>query len=83
MQPSKEELAEQRRIQDSIMMARREAAILDSIRFAEEQQRVAEEQALVTVAETEMDSASIVARQHQLQREKFGAFATASEGEEL
>ena len=82
MQPSKEELAEQRRIQDSIMMARREAAILDSIRFAEEQQRVAEEQALVTVAETEMDSASIVARQHQLQREKFGAFASASEGEE-
>ena len=37
MQPSKEELAEQRRIQDSIMMARREAAVLDSIRMAEEQ----------------------------------------------
>ena len=37
MQPSQEELAKQKHIQDSIMMARREAAILDSIRLAVEQ----------------------------------------------
>ncbi|MCR5646150.1 MAG: membrane protein insertase YidC [Bacteroidales bacterium] len=49
MQPSKEELAEQRRIQDSIMVARREAAILDSIRLAEEQQQAADTMALPAV----------------------------------
>ena len=82
MQPSKEELAEQRRIQDSIMMARREAAILDSIKFAEEHQRTAEEQLMASVDVTEMDSATAVAHQYQLKREKFGAFALASDGEE-
>ena len=82
MQPSKEELAEQRRIQDSIMMARQEAAILDSIRFAEEQQQAAEEQALASIPEVEMDSATAVAHQYQVTREKFGVFASASAGEE-
>ena len=84
MQPSKEELAEQRRIQDSIMVARREAAILDSINFAEQQQRTAEAQALTetTIPEVEMDSATAVAHQYQISREKFGAFASASTGEE-
>ena len=84
MQPSKEELAEQRRIQDSIMTARREAAILDSIRLAEEQQRAEEEKAsqVLSLPETEMDSATAAAHQYQLQRDKFGAFALASTGEE-
>ena len=82
MQPSKEELAEQRRIQDSIMMARQEAAILDSIRLAEEQQQAAEEQALVSLPEMEMDSATAAAHQYQVTREKYGVFASASAGEE-
>lgn len=82
MQPSKEELAEQRRIQDSIMMARQEAAIQDSIRLAEEQQQAAEEQALASLPEIEMDSATAAAHEYQLIRDKFGAFASASTGEE-
>lgn len=82
MQPSKEELAEQRRIQDSIMMARQEAAIQDSIRLAEEQQQTAEEQALASLPEIEMDSATAAAHEYQLIRDKFGAFASASTGEE-
>ena len=49
MQPSKEELAEQKRIQDSIMMARREAAILDSIRLAEEQAEKEEGEAIAAI----------------------------------
>ena len=82
MQPSKEEIAEQRRIQDSIMMARREAAILDSIRLAEEQQLASEEQAIQMVSLAEMDSATLAAHQYQLNRDKYGAFASASVGEE-
>ena len=82
MQPSKEELAEQRRIQDSIMMARQEAAIQDSIRLAEEQQQTAEEQAQALLPEVEMDSATAAAHEYQLIRDKFGAFASASAGEE-
>ena len=82
MQPSKEELAEQRRIQDSIMMARQEAAIQDSIRLAEEQQQAAEEQAQALLPEMEMDSATAAAHEYQLIRDKFGAFASASAGEE-
>ena len=82
MQPSKEELAEQRRIQDSIMMARQEAAIQDSIRLAEEQQQTAEEQAQALLPEMEMDSATAAAHEYQLIRDKFGAFASASAGEE-
>ena len=84
MKPSQEELAEQRRVQDSIMMARREAAVLDSIRQAEEQQRIIEEQALLNTAipEEAMDSVTLAAHQYQLQRDKFGAFASASTGEE-
>ena len=83
MQPSKEELAEQKRIQDSIMMARREAAILDSIRLAEEQKINAEADTLAQMAiAAPADSASYAAEQQRLLRNKFGVFATASEGEE-
>lgn len=83
MQPSKEELAEQRRIQDSIMMARQEAAIMDSIRLAEEQQQAEQEQAMTSLPEIEMDSATAAAQQYQLKRDRYGVFASASEGEEL
>lgn len=84
MQPSKEELAEQKRIQDSIMVARREAAILDSIRLAEEQKNnaAAQAQLLDSMPKVEMDSATAAAVHYQQQRDRFGAFASASEGEE-
>ena len=83
MQPSKEELAEQKRIQDSIMMARHEAAILDSIRLAEEQ-RVADSiaQLFVATPENEVDSVALAAALLKQQQDKFGAFANAAEGEE-
>ncbi|MBR4147701.1 MAG: membrane protein insertase YidC [Bacteroidales bacterium] len=83
MQPSKEELAEQKRIQDSIMMARREAAILDSIRLAEEQ-RVADSiaQLIVPTPDNEVDSVAYAAALLKQQQDKFGAFASAAEGEE-
>ena len=83
MQPSKEQLAEQKRIQDSIMMARREAAILDSIRLEKERQVADSLQQLeAVVPETEMDSIAIVNEQLRLRRDKYGAFAAASDGEE-
>ena len=57
MQPSKEELAKQKHIQDSIMMARREAAILDSIRLAEAKAEEEEGEAIANiVAAMSMDS---------------------------
>ena len=64
------------------MMARQEAAIQDSIRLAEEQQQAAEEQAQALLPEMEMDSATAAAHEYQLIRDKFGAFASASAGEE-
>ena len=84
MQPSKEELAEQKRIQDSIMMARREAAVLDSIRLAE-QQRVEETQSQLLNPSTPpsaMDSASLAQEQYRLRRDKYSVFASASQGDE-
>lgn len=82
MQPSKAELAEQQRIQDSIRMARQEAAILDSIRFAEEQRNKAvADTALASMAQ-EMDSATAASEQLRISRDKFGTFASASTGEE-
>ena len=84
MQPSKEQLAEQQRIQDSIRMARQEAAILDSIRLAEEQaaKAAADTIPLALVPEKEMDSATLALAQYQQSRDKFGVFASASNGEE-
>ncbi|MBO7082457.1 MAG: membrane protein insertase YidC [Bacteroidales bacterium] len=83
MQPSQEELAEQKRIQDSIMMARREAAILDSIRLAEERQNEETLEALEQQkALMEMDSATIADRQFRINKDKYGAFASAAMGEE-
>ena len=83
MQPSKAELAEQQRIQDSIRMARHEAAILDSIRFAEEQKNKADAEAeMASMSAIVMDSAAVAAEQYRLSRDKFGTFASASTGEE-
>ena len=83
MQPSKEQIAEQQRIQDSIRMARQEAAILDSIRLAEEQAAKAAADTLpLIVPETATDSATLALMQYQQSRDKFGVFASASNGEE-
>ncbi len=82
MQPSKAELAEQQRIQDSIRMARQEAAILDSIRFAEEQKNKAVADTALASMTQEMDSATAASEQLRISRDKFGTFASASTGEE-
>ena len=83
MQPSKEQIAEQQRIQDSIRMARQEAAILDSIRLAEEEQaRAAADTLPLITPETATDSATLALMQYQQNRDKFGVFASASTGEE-
>ncbi len=82
MQPSKAELAEQQRIQDSIRMARQEAAILDSIRFAEEQRNKAVADTALASMTQEMDSATAASEQLRISRDKFGTFASASTGEE-
>lgn len=82
MQPSKEELAEQKRIQDSIMTARREAAALDSLRLLQEQQREAEAQRLAELDRASMDSTAIAAEEERVRKDKYGAFASASNGEE-
>ena len=81
MQPSKEQIAEQQRIQDSIRMARQEAAILDSIRLAEEQAIQAEADAMAASAML-ADSAEWAAEMNRLSRDKYGAFASASQWEE-
>ena len=83
MQPSQEELAKQKHIQDSIMMARREAARLDSIRFAEEQAEKEEGEAIAAIVMAmSTDSAAYAEKMYQASRDKFGAFASASMGEE-
>ena len=81
MQPSKAELAERQRIQDSIAQVRHEAAVLDSIRLAEEQATQAEIDAMAAAAVL-TDSAEWAAEMQRLNRDKFGAFASASQGEE-
>ena len=64
-------------------MARQEAAILDSIRLAEEQEAKAAADTLpAVVPETVTDSATLALRQYQQSRDKFGVFASASNGEE-
>ena len=65
-------------------MARQEAAILDSIQLAEEQARMAEAEALTTAAVAEMptDSATLALMQYQQRKDKYGVFASASNGEE-
>ena len=84
MQPSKEEIAEQQRVQDSIRQARLEAAALDSLRFLEEQQMLAEaeKQNLEALPAAAVDSATMAVEQYRNKRAMFGVFANASEGQE-
>ena len=72
MTPSKEEIARQRHIQDSIYQANRARYIEDSIRFAEAQKEA--EQIPASTVEVE-ESASVM-------RDKFGVFTPSATGEE-
>lgn len=82
MSPSKEQRAEQMRIQDSIRQARIEQLRVDSIKNAERQQAVALAQAADSVAMSDMDSATLAQRQTEALRDKYGVFAGAAQGEE-
>ena len=82
MSPSKEQLAEQQRIQDSIRQARMEQMVLDSLRLAERQ---AEQKAALladSLSLAEMDSAGLAQHQQNALRDKYGVFAGAAQGEE-
>ena len=83
MTPSKEQMAERQRIQDSIRRVRLEQMALDSLRQAEQRQQAT---ALAQFADTAvlsgMDSASLAARQDALMRDKYGVFAASANGEE-
>ena len=81
MSPSKEQLAEQQRVQDSIRRARMEQMALDSIREAERQQT----EALAalqddTVQLAGLDSLGLAQHKQSVLRDKYGIFAASSEG---
>ena len=71
--PSKEEIARQRHIQDSIYQANRERYIQDSIRFAEAQK---ETEMFVAQQDNDVESSDAVTR------DKYGVFASVATGEE-
>jgi YidC/Oxa1 family membrane protein insertase len=83
MTPSKEQLAEQQRIRDSIRMAQLEEMVLDSMRLAEQRQQAAAlAQLSDTAAFAQMDSATAAQQKALVMRDRYGAFANAAEGEE-
>ena len=82
MTPSKKELAEQQRVQDSIQRAKREAYILDSIRYAEQEQLNDSLRALqVAAGDTLVDSTALAQKAYNERLSRYGVFASASEGE--
>ena len=82
MSPSKEELAEQKRVQDSIRQARLEQMALDSMRIAEQKAAQLAAMPSDTVQPEATDSLSLAQQQQNAMRDKFGIFAVASQGEE-
>ena len=83
MSPSKEQIAEQQRIQDSIRRVRMEQMALDSLRQAEQQ--AAAQLAALTTDTTQvvaLDSLTLAQQQQNALRDKYGIFAVASEGAE-
>lgn len=81
MTPSKEELARQQHVQDSIRQVRIEEARLDSIRAAElQKQEALPMQAFLD--EEAIDSTTLAAMQYNAMRDKYGVFANAAIGEE-
>ena len=84
MTPTKEQMAEQQRIQDSILRVRLEQMALDSIREAERRQADAQLAALQTdTAQLPgLDSLGKAQQLHNALRDKFGVFAASANGEE-
>ena len=82
MSPSKEELAEQKRVQDSIRLARMEQMALDSMRIAEQKAAQLAAMPSDTVQMEATDSLSLAQQQQNALRDKYGIFALASQGEE-
>ena len=82
MSPSKEELAEQKRVQDSIRLARMEQMALDSMRLAEQNAAQLAAMPSDTVQMEATDSLSLAQQQQNALRDKYGIFSVASQGEE-
>ena len=83
MTPSKEQLAEQQRIQDSIRRVRLEEMALDSIRQAERQRADAQLAAMQTdSAILGLDSLGLAQHKNNVLRDKYGIFAVSAEGTE-
>ncbi|MBR5377776.1 MAG: membrane protein insertase YidC [Bacteroidales bacterium] len=82
MTPSKEQLAEQQRIQDSIRQARLEQMALDSIRTAEQQAAQMAALQADTAQLSELDSLGRAQLMQNNMRDKYGVFAAAAEGSE-
>jgi YidC/Oxa1 family membrane protein insertase len=82
MSPSKEQLAEQQRVQDSIRRARLEQMALDSIRLAEQQAAQMAALQADTAQLTGLDSLGKAQLLQNKLRDKYGVFAAAAEGSE-
>ena len=82
MSPSKEQIAEQQRIQDSIRRARMEQMALDSMRMAEQKAAQLAAMPSDTVQMETVDSLTQVQQQQNALRDKYGIFAVASQEEE-
>ena len=82
MSPSKEQLAEQQRIQDSLRQARLEQMALDSLRQVEQQ---AAQMAALQADSAQLADMDSLSRAQLLQnnlRDKYGVFASSAEGSE-
>ena len=82
MSPSKEQIAEQQRIQDSIRRVRMEQMALDSLRQAERQAEMQLATLPTDTSQTELDSLGLALQQQNALRDKFGIFAVSSQGSE-
>lgn len=83
MTPSKEEMAKQQHIQDSIRQERLAAAALDSLRLIEQRSKQNENPVSdITSSSVELDSAALANQKYEQLRSRFGVFASSSEGED-
>ena len=80
MSPSKEQIAEQQRIQDSIRRVRLEQMALDSLRQAERQAEMQLVALQTDTAQTQLDSLGLALQQQNALRDKYGIFAVSSQG---
>jgi YidC/Oxa1 family membrane protein insertase len=80
MSPSKEQIAEQQRIQDSIRRVRLEQMALDSLRQVERQAEMQLAALQTDTAQTQLDSLGLALQQQNALRDKYGIFAVSSQG---